>query len=321
VRVFIAGATGAVGKRLVPLLGANGHEVVGTTRSAGKVSDLRALGAAPVVLDVLDAEAVGRAVSEAGPDVVVHQATALSDLTNLRNLDEAFEETNRLRTVGTDNLLAAAKAAGARKFVAQSFAGWPYAKEGSAVKDEEAPLDPSPPESAAQTMAAIRQLESAVVGADAIEGVVLRYGGFYGPGTSLFEGGEHVEAIRKRKFPIVGSGAGMWSFIHIDDVAGATLAAIERGRRGLYNIVDDEPAATTDWLPYLAEVLGAKPPRHVPEWLGRIVAGEQFVSMMTEGRGASNAKAKRELGWMLIYPTWREGFVNGLGYNQDRSAA
>jgi nucleoside-diphosphate-sugar epimerase len=189
------------------------------------------------------------------------------------------------------------------------------------VKDEEAPLDPSPPAGAAQTLAAIRHLETTVVSAEAIEGIALRYGGFYGPGTSLFEGGEHVEAIRKRKFPIVGSGAGMWSFIHIDDVAGATLAAIERGRRGLYNIVDDEPAATTEWLPYLAEVLGAKPPRHVPEWLGRLVAGEQLVSMMTEGRGASNAKAKRELGWKLIYPTWRDGFVNGLTYKRDRSAA
>jgi nucleoside-diphosphate-sugar epimerase len=320
-RIFIAGATGAVGKRLVPLLRANGHEVVGTTRSAGKVGDLRALGAEPVVVDVLDAEAVGRAVSDARPDVVLHQATVLSGLTNLRNLDEAFEETNRLRTVGTDNLLAAANAAGAAKFVAQSFAGWPYAKEGSAVKDEEAPLDPSPPASAAQTMAAICRLEAAVVGAEAIEGIALRYGGFYGPGTSLCEGGAHVEAIRKRAFPVVGSGAGVWSFIHIDDVAGATLAAIERGRRGLYNIVDDEPAATTEWLPYLAKVLAAKPPRHVPEWLGKLVAGEQLVSMMTEGRGASNAKAKRELGWSPIYPSWREGFVMGLTDKQERSAA
>jgi nucleoside-diphosphate-sugar epimerase len=320
-RIFIAGATGAVGKRLVPLLVANRHEVVGTTRSADKVGDLRALGADPVVLDVLEAQAAGRAVSEAEPDVVVHQATALSSLTSMRNLDDAFEETNRLRTVGTDNLLAAARAAGARRFVAQSFAGWPYAKEGSAVKDEEAPLDPSPPAGAAQTMAAIRHLEATVVGAEGIEGIALRYGGFYGPGTSLFEGGEHIDAIRKRKFPIVGSGAGLWSFIHIDDVAAATVAALEHGRRGLYNIVDDEPAATTEWLPYLARVLGAKPPRHVPEWLGRLAAGEQLASMMTEGRGASNAKAKRELGWRLIYPTWREGFVNGLSYEQDRSAA
>jgi 2-alkyl-3-oxoalkanoate reductase len=320
-RIFIAGATGAVGKRLVPLLRANGHEVVGTTRSRGKVGDLRGLGAEPVVLDVLDADAVGRAVSEAGPEVVVHQATALSNLTDLRNLDEAFEETNRLRTAGTDNLLAAAKAAGATKFVAQSFAGWPFAKEGSAVKDEEAPLDPSPLPSAAQSMAAIRHLEETVVRAEPIEGIALRYGGFYGPGTSLVEGGEHVEAIRKRKFPVVGSGAGIWSFIHIDDAAGATLAAIDRGRRGLYNIVDDEPAPTAEWLSYLAAALGAKPPRHVPEWLGRLVAGEQLVSMMTEARGASNAKAKRELGWKLVYPSWRQGFVDGLVERQDRSAA
>jgi nucleoside-diphosphate-sugar epimerase len=320
-RIFIAGATGAVGKRLVPLLRASGHEVVGTTRSAGKLGDLRALGAEPVVLDVLDAEAVGRAVSEAEPDVVVHQATALSDLTNLRNLDAAFAETNRLRTLGTDNLLAAAKAAGAGKLVAQSFAGWPYAKEGSTAKDEEAPLDPSPPASAVQTLAAIRHLESAVASADGIEGIALRYGGFYGPGTSLFVGGEYAKAVRKRAFPIVGSGAGVWSFVHIDDVAAATLAAIERGRRGLHNVVDDEPAPTTEWLPYLARALGAKPPRRVPEWLGRLLVGEQFVSMMTEARGASNAKAKRELGWQLVYPTWREGFVHGLGYEQEWRAA
>ena len=320
-RIFVAGATGVIGKRLVPLLRANGHEVVGTTRSPGKVDDLRALGAEPRVLDVLDAVAVGKAVSEARPDVVVHQATALSDLGSLRNLDEAFADTNRLRTEGTDNLLAAAQAAGAEKFVAQSFAGWPYAKEGSLVKDEEAPLDPSPPANAEQSMAAIRHLEKAVAGAEALAGIVLRYGGFYGPGTSLFEGGEHVAAIRKRAFPLVGSSAGMWSFVHIDDAAAATLAAIERGSRGIYNVVDDEPAAASEWLPYLAERLGAKQPRHVPEWLGRLVAGEQVVSMMTEARGASNAKAKRELGWTLAYPTWREGFVNGLGYGQDRRSA
>jgi nucleoside-diphosphate-sugar epimerase len=320
-RIFVAGATGVIGKRLVPLLRANGHEVVGTTRSPGKVDDLRALGAEPRVLDVLDAVAVGKAVSEARPEVVVHQATALSDLGNLRNLDEAFADTNRLRTEGTDNLLAAAQAAGAEEFVAQSFAGWPYAKEGSLVKDEEAPLDPSPPANAEQSMAAIRHLEKAVAGAEALAGIVLRYGGFYGPGTSLFEGGEHVAAIRKRAFPLVGSSAGMWSFVHIDDAAAATLAAIERGSRGIYNVVDDEPAPASEWLPYLAERLGAKQPRHVPEWLGRLVAGEQVVSMMTEARGASNAKAKRELGWMLVHPTWREGFANGLGLERERSAA
>ena len=320
-RIFVAGATGVIGKRLVPLLRANGHEVVGTTRSPGKVDDLRALGAEPRVLDVLDAVAVGKAVSEARPDVVVHQATALSDLGSLRNLDEAFADTNRLRTEGTDNLLAAAQAAGAEEFVAQSFAGWPYAREGSLVKDEEAPLDPSPPANAEQSLAAIRHLEKAVAGAEALAGIVLRYGGFYGPGTSLFEGGEHVAAIRKRAFPLVGSSAGMWSFVHIDDAAAATLAAIERGGRGIYNVVDDEPAPASEWLPYLAERLGAKQPRHVPEWLGRLVAGEQVVSMMTEARGASNAKAKRELGWTLVHPTWREGFANGLGLERERSAA
>jgi nucleoside-diphosphate-sugar epimerase len=320
-RIFVAGATGVIGKRLVPLLVANGYDVLGTTRSTLRCRDLRALGAGPVVLDVLDAEAVRRAVSETKPDVVVHQATALTGLGNLRNLDEAFAETNRLRTEGTDNLLAAAREVGVGRFVAQSFAGWPYAKEGSLVKDEEAPLDPAPPASAERTMAGIRHLETTVVGAEAIEGIVLRYGGFYGPGTTLFAGGEHVAAIRKRAFPLVGDSAGMWSFVHIDDAAGATVAAIERGERGIYNVVDDEPAPASEWLPYLANVLGAKPPRHVPEWLGRLAAGEQVVSMMTEARGASNAKAKRELGWTLIHPTWREGFVDGLGLEQERSAA
>ena len=320
-RIFIAGASGAIGKRLVPRLRANGHEVVGTTRSVLGFGELRALGAEPAELDVLDAEAVGRVIAGARPEVVVHQATSLSTLGNLRNLDEAFAGTNRLRTEGTDNLLAAARAVDATTFVAQSFAGWPYAKEGSLVKDEEAPLDPSPLATAAESMAAIRHLEGAVAGAEELDGIVLRYGGFYGPGTSLFEGGEHVSAVRKRAFPIVGSGAGMWSFVHIDDAAAATLAAIERGGRGIYNVVDDEPAPASEWLPYLAEMLGAKQPRHVPEWLGRLVAGEQVVSMMTEARGASNAKAKRKLDWTLVHPTWREGFANGLGVDQVRSAA
>jgi 2-alkyl-3-oxoalkanoate reductase len=318
-RIFLAGATGAIGKRLVPMLVANGHEVVGTTRSSRKFAELRVLGAETAVLDVLDADAVRAAVEAAEPEVVVHQATALSELgSNFKKFDEEFAETNRLRTVGTDNLLAAAQAVEARKFVAQSFGGWPYAKAGSMVKDEDAPLDPAPPSNAVQTIAAIHYLEESVVGATELEGIALRYGGFYGPGTSLAEGGEMVEPIRKRAFPIVGSGAGLWSFIHIDDAAGATLAAIERGRRGIYNVVDDEPAPASEWLPYLAEVLGAKPPRHVPAWLGRLAAGELAVSMMTEARGASNAKAKHELGWRLIYPSWREGFVEGL---QLRSAA
>jgi nucleoside-diphosphate-sugar epimerase len=324
-RIFIAGATGAIGRHLVPLLVASGHEVVGTTRSARRATDLRALGAQARVLDVLDPEAVGRAVSEAAPEVIVHQATALADAgTNLRNFDKAFASTNRLRTSGTDNLLAAARAVDVRKFVAQSFAGWPYAREGSSLKAEDDALDPRPPSNAAETLAAIRHLEESVVRAEWLDGTALRYGGFYGPGTSVADGGEVVDAIRRRRFPIVGSGAGLWSFIHIEDAARATLAAIEHGRRGIYNIVDDEPAPASEWLPYLADVIGAKPPRRVPVWLGKLLAGDQLVSMMTETRGAVNAKAKRELGWQPLYPSWREGFVNGLGdreMKQLKSAA
>jgi len=316
-KIFVAGASGAIGKQLVPLLVDAGYEVVGTTTSAGKGDDLQALGAKPVVLDLLDAEAVGRAVSEAAPDVVVHEATALAPVGgNLRKFDEAFAQTNRLRTEGTDNLLAAARAVGVRKFIAQSYAGWPYAREGAAVKNEEAPLDDNPVGNAKETIAAIRHLEERV----AANAIVLRYGGFYGPGTSLAVGGEMLEAIRKRLFPVVGSGAGMASFIHIEDAARATLAAIERGEPGLYNIVDDEPAPASEWLPYLADAVGAKPPRHVPLWLGRLMAGKALATMMTEGRGASNAKAKRELGWQLLYPSWREGFVNGLGEDTRRAA-
>jgi nucleoside-diphosphate-sugar epimerase len=320
-KIFLAGATGALGRRLVPLLVANGHEVLGTTRSPRNADDLRGRGAEPVVLDVLHAEAVGRAVSVAAPDVVVHEATALSGIGNsLRNFDDVFAETNQLRTVGTDNLLAAAKASGVEKFVVQSFAGWPYARVGGMVKTEDDPLDSDPPANAERTIAAIRHLEEAVVGATELAGIALRYGGFYGPGTSLSRGGEMLEPLRKRAFPLVGSGAGMWSFIHIHDAARATLAAVERGQRGLYNIVDDEPAHASEWLPYLAELLGAKPPRRVPVWLGRVAAGEQVVSMMTETRGASNAKAKRELGWQLLYPSWRQGFVAALS-DPLRSAA
>ncbi len=313
-RIFVAGASGAIGRRLVPLLVETGHEVVGTTRSSRKAGELSALGAKPVVLDVLDAEAVGRAVSEAAPEVIVHQATALAAVgSSLRNLDKVLAETNRLRTIGTDNLLAAARAVEAMKFVVQSFAGWPYAREGGPVKDEDAPLDPAPPTNTVETLAAIRHLEARVVGAEWLEGIALRYGGFYGPGTSLAEDGEMIDAIRKRMFPVVGSGAGIFSFIHIEDAASASVAAIERGPRGIYNIVDDEPAPASEWLPYLARALGAKPPRHVPVWLGKLVAGEQVAAIMTEARGASNVKAKRELGWQPLYPSWREGFVNGLG--------
>ena len=311
-KVFVAGATGAVGKRLLPLLAENGHEVTGMTRSRPEL--VRELGGEPVVADGLDRQAVIDAVKAAEPEVVVHELTALTGaLTNIRRPDRSFAQTNRLRTEGTDNLLAAARAAGARKLVAQSFAGWPYARSGGPAKTEDDPLDPNPPRTLRPLLEAMQHLERTVTGATELEGVVLRYAGFYGPGTSLARnGGEHVDVIRKRQFPIVGDGGGIWSLIHVDDVASATLAAIERGSPGIYNIADDAPAPVREWLPALAKELEAPPPRRVPKWLGRLLAGEAAVVMMTEIRGASNAKAKRELGWRLRYPTWREGFANGL---------
>jgi nucleoside-diphosphate-sugar epimerase len=305
-KVLVAGATGAVGGTLVPALVRAGHEVVGTTRSPAKADRLQAAGAEPLVLDVLDAKATREAVERVAPDAIVHQATALTGAGNLKKFDEDFALTNRLRTEGTDNLMAA----GPRRFIAQSYAGWPYAREGGPVKTEEDPLDPDVGKEARQTLAAIRRLEETVLGAG---GTVLRYGGFYGPGTSLAQGGDVAEMIRKRKFPIAGSGQGIWSFTHIEDVAAATVAALDRDARGLYNVVDDEPAAVSVWLPELAAALGGKPPRHVPAWLGRLFVGEHGMNMMESTRGASNAKAKRELGWTPIWPTWRDGFRRGLG--------
>jgi nucleoside-diphosphate-sugar epimerase len=314
-KVFVAGATGALGRVLVPQLVAGGHEVVGMTRTPAKKDLLRGLGARPVVADALDPDAVARAVAEAEPEVIVHQLTALSGSLDLRHIDRAFGETNRLRTEGTDHLLAAGRALGVRRFVAQSFAGWPSARTGGPVKSEADPFDPTPPAALKTMLDAIRYLEDAVTGATWTEGVVLRYGGFYGPGTSfsLKPEGEHVTAIRQRKFPLVGNGAGVWSFIHIEDAATATVAAIEHGERGVYNVVDDEPAPVSAWLPVAADTLGAKPPRRLPRWLGRIAAGEAAVVMMTEVRGASNKKAKRELDWSPRYGSWRQGFAKGLG--------
>lgn len=322
-KIFVAGATGAVGSQLVPLLVGAGHDVVGTTTAPERAHRVSAVGAKPVVLDILDPEAVGRVVSEEAPDVIVHEATAIAAVAgDLRKFDRAFALTNRLRTEGTDHLLAAAQAVGARKFVAQSYAGWPFERIGAMVKSESDPLDPDPVPSARQSIDAIRYVEERVLSANGIDGSVLRYGGFYGPGTSLTPGGEWVEAIGKRMFPIVGSGAGVASFIHVEDAARATLAAIEAGRTGIFHVVDDEPAPVSEWLPYLAELLGAKPPRHVPFWLGKRLAGEALATMMTEGRGASNAKAKRDLGWALLYPSWRQGFVAALRDGFDlRSAA
>jgi nucleoside-diphosphate-sugar epimerase len=308
-RIFLAGATGVVGARLLPLLIEHGHEVTATTRTPAKVAMLQEAGAVAVVVDVLDGDAVMAAVREASPDVIVHQATALSGMgANPRKIGEEFALTNRLRTEGTRHLLAAARASGAERLVAQSFAGWPNAREGGPVKTEDDPLDPNPPATMRAALDAIRELEATVAGAEGMDGVVLRYGGFYGPGTSIAAGGEHAEMIRKRRFPIVGDGAGVWSFIHVDDVASATLAAIDRAPAGIYNIVDDDPAPVSEWLPALAAAVGGRPPRRIPRWLGRLVAGEQAVSMMTSVRGSSNAKFRRELGWEPAHPSWRQGF-------------
>jgi 2-alkyl-3-oxoalkanoate reductase len=315
-KVFVAGATGALGQALLPQLVSNGHDVVGVTRTASKQDLIRSLGARPVVADALDPDAVAHAVAEAEPEVIVHQLTALSGGIDMRRIDRAFALTNRLRTEGTDHLLAAGRAIGIERFVIQSYAGWPFARTGGAVKTESDPLDPTPPDGLRAMLDAIRYLEDAVTGATWTEGIVLRYGGFYGPGTSFSlrpPVGEHIELIRKRKFPVVGNGGGVWSFIHIEDAAAATVAAIEHGDRGLYNIVDDEPAPVAEWLPAAASAIGAKPPRRVPRWLGRIAAGEAGTVMMTEIRGASNDKAKRELGWSPRYSSWREGFASGLG--------
>ena len=311
-RIFLAGATGAVGRSLVPLLLSRGHRVFATARTPAKAAALRSAGADPVVVDGLDREGLLRAVRPARPDVVVHQMTALSGMASLRNIDEIMALTNRLRTEGTEYLLAAARAAGAKRFVAQSFTGWPNAREGSRVKTEDDPLDAHPAPTMARTLEAIRSLESMVLGATGLEGVVLRYGAFYGPGTGLGLGGEVVEAIRRRRFPIVGGGTGVWSFVHVVDAAEAAHVAIERGPAGLYNIVDDEPAEVSLWLPELARAVGAQPPYHVPSWVGRLAIGEAGVRMMTEQRGSSNAKARRLLGWQPIWASWRGGFHYGL---------
>jgi nucleoside-diphosphate-sugar epimerase len=308
-KVFVAGATGAMGKQLVPRLVAGGHRVIGMTRTEAKQAALREWGAEPVVADALNRQQVAEAVAQAQPDVLVHQLTAISQL-DMRHFDRDFALTNRLRTAGTDNLLSAGRAVGVRRFVAQSYTGWPYARAGGPVKTEDDPLDPAPPREMRESLTAIRHLEAAVVGAEWTEGIVLRYGAFYGPGTSMSPGGEQFEMIRRRKFPVVGDGAGTWSFVHIADAAEATVAAVEHGRRGVFNVVDDEPAAVAEWLPALALLIGAPKPWRVPRFIGRLVAGEAGAVMMTEIRGASNAKVKRELGWRPRHPSWRQGFAS-----------
>ena len=307
-RVFVAGATGAIGEQLVPRLVAAGHEVHGMTRSESKQAMLEEMGAVPVVADALDPDQVAGAVGRASPDVIVHQLTAIGSL-DPRHFDRDFALTNRLRTEGTDHLLSAGQATGAKRFVAQSYGGWPYVRAGGPVKTEEDPLDPTPAREMRETLAAIRHVEQAVLGARWTEGIVLRYGAFYGPGTSMAPGGEQFELVRRRRFPMLGDGGGVWSFVHIVDAAEATLAAVEHGRRGVYNVVDDDPAPVAEWLPALAKELGAKQPMRVPRLVGRLFAGEAGVVMMTDSRGASNAKAKRELGWRPAHPSWRDGFV------------
>ncbi len=308
-RVFVAGATGAIGKQLVPRLVEAGHEVHGMTRSESKQAMLYELGAVPVVADALDPDQVAEAVGRARPDVIVHQLTAIGAV-DMRHFDRDFALTNRLRTEGTDYLLSAGQAVGVRRFVAQGVGGYGvYVRTGGPVKTEEDPLDPTPAREMRETLAAIRHLEEAVLGAEWTGGIVLRYGVFYGPGTSMAPGEEQFEMIRRRKFPLVGDGGGVWSFIHVADAAEATVAAVEHGSRGVYNIVDDDPAPVAEWLPALAQELGAKKPVRVPRFIGRLFAGEAGVVMMTEVRGASNAKAKRELGWRPARPSWRQGLA------------
>jgi 2-alkyl-3-oxoalkanoate reductase len=308
-RVFVAGATGAIGKRLVPVLVARGHEVIGTTRSREKMRLLYELGAQPVIVDGLDRESVLRRVRRIEPEVVVHQMTGLAGVTNLRRLDSAFTSTNRLRTAGTDYLLEAARGAGARRFVAQSFGNWMYEPSGSTVKTEEDPLDTHPPRTMRRTLAAIVHLELAVLGAKDLEGIVLRYGNLYGPGTGWADPAL-IKLLCRRALPIIGTGAGVFSFIHVDDAAIATVAAIEAGALGIYNVADDLPAPVSVWLPELAAAVGAGRPRRVPVWLGRLAAGEAVVWMFTRSSGAANGKAKRALRWRLLYPSWRDGFRN-----------
>ncbi|MFC0531730.1 NAD-dependent epimerase/dehydratase family protein [Phytohabitans kaempferiae] len=313
-RIFIAGASGAIGRHLVSQLVARGHEVVGTTRSAAKLGALRALGAEPVIVDALDPDSVADVVAKAEPEVVIHQLTALSGPADFRRARRMAAATNRLRTEGTDHLLAAARAVGVRRFVAQSNSLW-MERTGGPVADESGRIEPNPPADAEEAVAALRHLERAVTGVSWADGIALRYGGFYGPGTGISAepGAVMAEWLRKRRFPIIGGGGGVWSLVHIVDAASATVAAVERGRRGIYHVGDDEPAPVRDFLPELARALGARPPRRVPAWLVRPLAGRGPVDMMTRARGISSEKTKRELGWTLRYPTWRVGFAEGLG--------
>lgn len=309
-KIFIAGGSGAVGARLVPMLVASGHEVTGTARSDAGLDRIRSAGGRGVIMDGTDEASIHRAVLDARPDVLVHELTSLSGRFDFKRFDETFAVTNRLRTRGTDALIAAAQEAGTDRIIVQSYTGWTNEHAGSRVKTEADPIDPSPVPAARNTLAAIAHAERATVAAG---GIALRFGNFYGPGQSLGEGGQMLESVRRRQVPIVGDGAGIWSFCHIDDAATATAAAVARGSAGVYNIVDDEPAEVAEWLPELSRAVGAKPPIRVPAWIARTLIGEFGVSWMTTARGASNAKAKVELGWQPRYASWRDGFRDGLG--------
>jgi nucleoside-diphosphate-sugar epimerase len=311
-RLFVAGSTGAVGKFLVPLLIENGHEVIALVRTSEKANAVEMMGAKVAVADALNKEELTAAIKTAEPEVIIHQLTALKGVGNFKKLDEEFALTNRYRTEVTETMLTAARLVGTRRFIAQSFCGWPFAREGGPIKTEEDPLDPNPPASFRKILDAIRYLENAVQKSGDLQALALRYGMFYGPGTAIAKDGPVVDLVRKRKLPIVGDGAGIWSFIHIHDVARATVAAVSLGDPGIYNVVDDDPAPVSTWLPALAQAVGAKPPHHVPVAIGKLAVGDGGVSMMTKIRGASNAKAKRELGWQPTFPSWRRGFIEGL---------
>jgi nucleoside-diphosphate-sugar epimerase len=312
-KVFVAGGTGVVGRFLLPHLVEDGHEVVALVRTTDKAEAVEATGAEVAFADAFNSEELTAAIRRAEPEVIIHHLTALTGTGNFKKFDEEFALTNRFRTEVTDAMLAAARTVGTRRFIAQSFCGWPFAREGGPVKSEDDPLDPDPPASFSKSLAAIRYLEDTVERTEDLQALALRFGIFYGPGTGIAEDGSIVELVRKRRMPIVGDGAGIWSFIHMQDVARATVAAMHHGEPGTYNIVDDEPAPVSTWLPALAEAVGAKPPYNVPVWLAKLMIGDGGVSMMTKIRGGSNAKAKREFGWQPIYPSWRRGFVDGIG--------
>jgi nucleoside-diphosphate-sugar epimerase len=308
-RIFVAGATGAVGRPLVRELISAGHSVVGLTRTPAKADDVKQMGAEPVVADGLNSRAIRAAVNSTKPEVIIHEMTDLAGAADLRHFDRAFARSNRLRTTGTDNLLSAAREAGVRRFIAQSFCGWVFSRTGDSIKTEADELDPDPPHEFRRTLKAIRYLEQTVTGSSQPEGIVLRYGAFYGPGTGVLDRAM-IDQIRRRRVPLIGDGGGWWSFVHVDDAAAATVRAVEHGNpSNIYNIVDDEPARVKEWLPALATMLRARPPLHLPAWIARLLAGEHTVVMMTQVRAGANTKAKRELDWRPAHPSWREGFA------------